>query len=148
QIALWQAQGLRVGFTNGCFDILHFGHVSYLQEARNRCDRLVVAVNADESVKRLKGPTRPVNDVDARAAVLAALSAVDLVVPFGADAAEDDKPCVVLDNLRPDVIFKGGDYTEDQLPEARVVRAYGGDVQIMSMFDGHSTTATIAKMQA
>ena len=148
QIRLWQSQGLRVGFTNGCFDILHIGHVTYLAQARGRCDRLVVAVNADESVKRLKGPARPVNDVAARAGVLAALGCVDMVVVFGDAAADDDKPCAILDNLRPDVIFKGGDYTEDQLPEAKVVRAYGGDVQIMAMVDGYSTTAAIAKMKA
>lgn len=148
QIRLWQSQGLRVGFTNGCFDILHIGHVTYLAQARGRCDRLVVAVNADESVKRLKGPTRPVNNVTARAGVLAALGCVDMVVVFGDVAADDDKPCAILDTLRPDVIFKGGDYTEDQLPEAKIVRAYGGDVQIMSMVDGYSTTGTIAKMKA
>jgi D-beta-D-heptose 7-phosphate kinase/D-beta-D-heptose 1-phosphate adenosyltransferase len=148
QVRLWQSQGLRVGFTNGCFDILHIGHVTYLAQARGRCDRLVVAVNADESVKRLKGPTRPVNDTAARAGVLAALGCVDMVVVFGDVAADDDKPCVILDTLRPDVIFKGGDYTEDQLPEAKIVRAYGGDVQIMAMVDGYSTTGTIAKMKA
>ena len=148
QIRLWQSHGLRVGFTNGCFDILHIGHVTYLAQARGRCDRLVVAVNADESVKRLKGPARPVNDVAARAGVLGALGCVDMVVVFGDVAVDDDKPCVILDTIRPDVIFKGGDYTEDQLPEAKVVRAYGGDVQIMSMVDGYSTTAAIAKMKA
>lgn len=148
QIKNWQAQGLKVGFTNGCFDILHIGHVTYLAQARGRCDRLVVAVNADESVKRLKGPTRPVNDAAARAGVLAALGCVDMVVVFGDEAGDDDKPSAVIDTLRPDVIFKGGDYTEDQLPEAKIVRAYGGDVQIMGMVDGYSTTAAIAKMKA
>lgn len=147
QIAQWREAGLRVGFTNGCFDILHYGHVTYLAEARERCDRLVVAVNADSSVRRLKGPTRPVNDEAARAAVLAALAAVDMVVLFGDEAADDDKPCALLELLRPAVIFKGGDYREEQLPEARVVRAYGGDVQIMGLRAGHSTTATIARMK-
>lgn len=148
RIRNWQAQGLRVGFTNGCFDILHVGHVAYLQQARTACDRLVVAVNADQSVRRLKGATRPVNPEAARAAVLAALGCVDMVVLFGDEARDEDRPCALLDALRPDVIFKGGDYTEDQLPEAKIVRAYGGDVQIMALIDGFSTTATIAKMQA
>jgi D-beta-D-heptose 7-phosphate kinase/D-beta-D-heptose 1-phosphate adenosyltransferase len=147
QIRAWQAQGLRVGFTNGCFDILHYGHVSYLAEARLRCDRLVIGLNADASVTRLKGPERPVNDETARATVLAGLRCVDMVVHFGHKAAEDDRPSSVIDTLRPDVIFKGGDYTEDQLPEAAVVRAYGGEVQIMTMFDGYSTTGTIAKLK-
>lgn len=147
-IAAWQADGQRVGFTNGCFDILHVGHVTYLQQARSLCDRLVVGLNADESVRRLKGPTRPVNDEGARATVLAALSCVDMVVLFGDAAADEDMPCALLDFLRPAVIFKGGDYTEDQLPEARVVRAYGGDVRIMGLVEGHSTTATIARMKA
>lgn len=143
----WQAQGLRVGFTNGCFDILHYGHVSYLNQARTRCDRLVIGLNADSSVTRLKGPARPVNDETARATLLAALGCVDMVVFFGHSAKEQDRPNDVINALRPDVIFKGGDYTEDQLPEAAVVRAYGGDVQIMTMFDGYSTTGTIAKLK-
>lgn len=149
QVRTWQAKGLKVGFTNGCFDILHKGHVMYLEEARKQCDRLVVALNHDASVKILKGPSRPVNDEDARAAVLGALSCVDLVVLFGAaKTGEDNTPAAIIGKLRPDIFFKGGDYKEDQLPEAKVVRAYGGAVSIMNLQDGFSTSAIIAKSAA
>ncbi len=144
----WQSQNLKVGFTNGCFDILHHGHVSYLDRARARCDKLVLALNHDASVRILKGPDRPINDQDARASVTGALASVDLVVFFGAEKDEQDNtPCGILETLRPDVIFKGGDYTEDRLPEAKVVRAYGGEVDIMPLYEGYSTTGTIEKLQ-
>ena len=144
----WQESGLRVGFTNGCFDILHVGHVTYLNEARQRCDKLVMGLNHDQSVRLLKGPSRPVNDENARAGVIGALASVDLVVLFGAQKqGEDNTPCALIERLRPDIFFKGGDYTLDQLPEAKIVQAYGGAVAIMSMKDGYSTTATIEKMK-
>ncbi|HTK83621.1 MAG TPA: D-glycero-beta-D-manno-heptose-7-phosphate kinase [Patescibacteria group bacterium] len=146
-VARWKARGLRVGFTNGCFDILHQGHVQYLNRARDHCDRLIVALNADESVKRLKGAERPVNNEEARAAVLGALGAVDMVVLFGREKAEDDKPLKLIERLKPDIYFKGGDYKIEQLPEAPLVRAYGGEVSIMPLAEGHSTTATIKKMK-
>ncbi len=142
----WQASGLKVGFTNGCFDILHPGHVGYLAAAKAKCDRLIIGLNADESVRRLKGSARPVNDEQARAAVLSALRSVDLVVLFGQDKAEEDKPVRLVETLKPDILFKGGDYTEDQMPEAKAARAYGGDVAIMPLHEGHSTTATIGRM--
>lgn len=146
QIAAWQAQGLKVGFTNGCFDIIHKGHVNYLEQARSRCDRLVLALNSDASVKILKGPSRPINDEQARAAVIGSLSSVDLVVLFGAEkAGQDNTPCALIDSLRPDIFFKGGDYTIDQLPEAKIVQSYGGEVAIMGLEDGFSTTNIIAK---
>lgn len=142
----WKAQGLTVGFTNGCFDILHKGHVGYLAAAKHRCDRLVVGLNSDASVRLLKGKERPVNDEGARATVLSALSSVDLVVLFGAEqAGEDNTPSGAIAALRPDIFFKGGDYTADQLPEAKIVHSYGGEVSIMPMYDGYSTTAIIAK---
>lgn len=148
QVRLWQAQGLRVGFTNGCFDILHVGHVTYLNEARSQCDRLVMGLNHDQSVRLLKGPARPINNEQARAGVIGALASIDLVVLFGANAeGEDNTPCALIDVLKPDVFFKGGDYKIDQLPEAKIVQAYGGEVAIMSMKDGYSTTATIEKMK-
>lgn len=148
QIGQWKADGLSVGFTNGCFDILHYGHVTYLQEAKNRCDRLVVGINRDASVRLLKGPTRPVNDETARGAVLAALGAVDMVVYFGAEkTGEDNTPSALIDSLRPDVIFKGGDYRPEDLPEAAIARSYGGRVEIMGLQNGFSTTATIARMK-
>jgi len=149
QVRKWQAKGLKVGLTNGCFDILHKGHVTYLEQARRNCDRLIVAINHDASVKILKGPSRPVNDEEARAAVIGALSSVDLVVLFGAKkAGEDNTPAALIEKLRPDIFFKGGDYREDQLPEAKVVRSYGGDVSIMGLQDGFSTTAIIARSAA
>lgn len=149
QIKEWQEQGLKVGFTNGCFDIIHYGHVNYLSEARQRCDKLIMALNTDRSVKILKGESRPINDEGSRASVIGALGSIDMVVLFGAEKAGDDNtPCPVLDALRPDVIFKGGDYTEDQLPEAKTVRAYGGEVEIMPIYEGHSTTGIIEKSKS
>lgn len=145
----WQAQGLRVGFTNGCFDILHVGHVQYLNEARARCDALVMGLNHDASVRLLKGEGRPVNNEQARAAVIGALASIDLVVLFGAlEAGEDNTPCALIEMLKPDIFFKGGDYTIERLPEAKIVQAYGGDVAILSLADGYSTTATIEKMKS
>jgi D-beta-D-heptose 7-phosphate kinase/D-beta-D-heptose 1-phosphate adenosyltransferase len=141
----WKARGMRVGFTNGCFDILHAGHVAYLNQARARCDRLIVGLNADSSVRRLKGPSRPVNNGAARAMVLAGLSAVDMVVMFGDDKRDDDKPVRLIAALQPDIFFKGGDYRIEQLPEAATVRAYGGAIEIMGLSEGFSTTATIER---
>ncbi|MEZ5815429.1 MAG: D-glycero-beta-D-manno-heptose-7-phosphate kinase [Alphaproteobacteria bacterium] len=144
----WKARGLKVGFTNGCFDILHYGHVSYLNNARDHCDRLVMGLNGDASIKILKGAERPVHDEQSRAAVLAALGAIDMVVMFGARQEGDDNTAIaLLEALKPDVYFKGGDYTEDQIPEAPTVRAYGGEVNVMPVYEGHSTTNSIAKMK-
>ncbi|HEY8191467.1 MAG TPA: D-glycero-beta-D-manno-heptose-7-phosphate kinase [Alphaproteobacteria bacterium] len=143
----WRAQGLKIGFTNGCFDILHAGHVQYLAAARGRCDRLIVGLNTDDSVRRLKGAGRPVNNETARASVMAALSAVDMVVLFGGSAAEDDKPGKLVERLMPDIYFKGGDYHADQLPETPLVQSWGGTVEIMPFHEGHSTTATIGKVK-
>lgn len=147
QIAAWEAQGLRVGFTNGCFDILHYGHVNYLNRARERCDRLVVGLNADASITRLKGAGRPVHGELSRGAVMAALGAVDMVVIFGEDKADDDKPIRVIGALKPGICFKGGDYRVEDLPEAQTVFAYGGHFEIMPLYDGHSTTSSIRKIQ-
>ena len=147
QIRRWQAQGLKVGFTNGCFDILHAGHVHYLNEARGNCDRLVLGLNHDASVRILKGPTRPVNIETDRATVIGGLAAISLVVLFGAnEAGQDNTPCALIDHIRPDLFFKGGDYTVDQLPEAKIVQAYGGEVRLMGLTAGLSTTNTIKKI--
>ncbi|MCB1530855.1 MAG: D-glycero-beta-D-manno-heptose-7-phosphate kinase [Rhodospirillales bacterium] len=147
QVQKWRARGLRIGFTNGCFDILHAGHVGYLNQARNKCDRLVVGLNHDASIRILKGPDRPVNGQDARASVLGALGSVDMVVFFGAEEkSEDNTPCALVSSLRPDIFFKGGDYEIEDLPEAKIVRSYGGDVRIMTLYEGFSTTSTIEKM--
>lgn len=146
--AAWQAQGLKVGFTNGCFDILHYGHVNYLNHARDLCDRLIVGLNHDKSVKILKGPERPVNDETARGTVIGALASVDLVVFFGAEeAGQNNTPEAVIGAVRPDIFFKGGDYKIEDLPEAKIVQSYGGEVRIMNLYEGYSTTSTIEKMR-
>lgn len=144
----WKARGLSVGFTNGCFDIIHPGHVRYLNEARHRCDRLVVGVNIDSSVRLLKGEDRPVHDEQSRAAVLSALGSVDLVVLFGAEKAGDDNTASKLVSvLQPDLYFKGGDYTIDRIPETPAVQACGGKVEILNISEGHSTTSSIKKIK-
>ncbi len=148
QVQRWKARGLKVGFTNGCFDIVHFGHVTYLNDARKKCDRLIVGLNSDSSVQILKGPERPVHDENSRAAVLAALGSVDMVVHFGAKKDGDDNTaCALLDMLQPDLYFKGGDYTIDQIPEAPTVMRNGGEVDVMPVYEGHSTTNSIKRMR-
>jgi len=142
QVARWRAKGLKVGFTNGCFDILHKGHVAYLSQARAWCDRLVVGLNDDDSVRRLKGDGRPVNDLESRALVLAGLGSVDLVAPFG-----DDTPLGLIELVRPDVLIKGADYTEGEVVGAAEVRGWGGEVKLAPIVEGYSTTAAIAKLK-
>jgi len=141
QVAAWRAKGLRVGFTNGCFDLLHPGHVLLVQEAKAGCDRLVVAINSDASTRRLKGPTRPVQDEAARALVLASLQVVDLVLIF-----EEDTPIPLLELLKPDVLFKGGDYSLDEVVGADVVRGYGGEVRVTGEIDGMASSVLISRM--
>jgi len=137
-----KAQGERVVFTNGCFDILHAGHVSYLEQAREQGERLIVAVNGDESVTRLKGPGRPINSVDRRMAVLAGLGAVDWVVSFTEDTPEN-----LLTLLQPDVLVKGGDYGVEEVVGADIVYAYGGEVRVLGLVDNSSTTAIVDKIR-
>jgi D-beta-D-heptose 7-phosphate kinase/D-beta-D-heptose 1-phosphate adenosyltransferase len=141
QVARWRAKGLKVGFTNGCFDILHKGHVAYLAQARAWCDRLVVGLNDDAGVRRLKGEDRPVNDLESRALVLAGLGSVDLVAPF-----EEDTPIKLIEAVRPDVLIKGADYTEAEVVGAAEVRGWGGEVRLAPIVEGYSTTAAIAKL--
>ena len=138
-----KAQGEKVVFTNGCFDILHAGHVTYLEQAREQGDRLIVAINGDASVTRLKGPGRPINSVDRRMAVLAGLGAVDWVVSFN-----DDTPEALLKLLEPNVLVKGGDYGVDQVVGAELVRAYGGEVKVLGLVENSSTTAIVEKIRA
>jgi D-beta-D-heptose 7-phosphate kinase/D-beta-D-heptose 1-phosphate adenosyltransferase len=140
QVAAWRDAGLTVGFTNGCFDILHPGHLKVLEEAKSRCGRLIVGLNSDASVKRLKGPTRPVNDAESRARVLSGLSAVDAVVVF-----DEDTPAALIEALQPDLLVKGGDYTLETIVGADIVLARGGTVHIVPVLDGQSTTAAIAR---
>jgi D-beta-D-heptose 7-phosphate kinase / D-beta-D-heptose 1-phosphate adenosyltransferase len=141
EVARWRVQGLKVGFTNGCFDILHRGHVAYLAQARTWCDRLIVGVNSDASVRELKGEGRPVNDLESRALVLAGLRSVDLVAPF-----EELTPVRLIEAARPDVLIKGADYSEDQVVGGDLVRSWGGEVKLAEIVDGYSTTAAIARM--
>ena len=139
----WRRQNYRVGFTNGCFDLLHPGHIHLLEQARANCDRLVVGLNSDASVRRLKGATRPVQSETARAAVLASLAAVDLVCVFA-----DDTPEALMRLLRPDLLVKGSDYTIDTVVGASLVQDYGGRVLLADLLPGHSTTATVAKLRS
>lgn len=140
--AALRAAGQRVVFTNGCFDILHAGHVRYLAAARACGDCLILGLNSDASVRRLKGETRPVNDEHDRAEVVGALKSVDTVVIFGEDTAEE-----LIAEVRPDVYVKGGDYTRETLPEARTVESYGGEVAFIPLVAGKSTTNIIRRMQ-
>jgi D-beta-D-heptose 7-phosphate kinase/D-beta-D-heptose 1-phosphate adenosyltransferase len=134
--------GRRIVFTNGCFDLLHVGHVRYLQAARQKGDVLVVAVNADAMVRDLKGPGRPILPLDQRLRILAALSAVNYAVPF-----EEPTPHAVLRELRPDVLVKGGDYDVDGVVGREVVWGYGGEICVVPGAEGLSTTQTVARIQ-
>jgi D-beta-D-heptose 7-phosphate kinase/D-beta-D-heptose 1-phosphate adenosyltransferase len=138
----WKRQGLTVGFTNGCFDILHPGHVALLKAARANCERLVVALNTDASVARLKGPERPINTLEQRAAVLAAIRHVDCVVAF-----DEDTPLALIRRLLPDVLLKGADYRPDEVVGADVVQAAGGRVMLCELVDGQSTTRIVERIR-
>ena len=137
-LADWRKQGLRIGFTNGCFDILHPGHVKVLTAARGACDRLIVGLNSDASARRLKGEGRPVQDERSRAEVLAALEAVDLVVLF-----EEDTPIHLITEIKPSVLVKGGDWTRETVVGHEVVEANGGTVMLVDILQGHSTTTLV-----
>ena len=143
RVARWRRQGFRIGFTNGCFDVLHPGHVTLMAKARAACDRLIVGLNADASVKRLKGASRPLQTETARATVLASLATVDMVVIFA-----EDIPLALIEAIRPDLLVKGADYRVDDVVGADVVQAGGGRVMLVDLEAGHSTTATIARMRA
>jgi D-beta-D-heptose 7-phosphate kinase/D-beta-D-heptose 1-phosphate adenosyltransferase len=137
-VAEARARGERIVMTNGCFDILHAGHVSYLEEAKSLGDRLIVAVNDDASVTRLKGPKRPITALEDRMAVLAGLAAVDWVVPFG-----EDTPAALIERLLPHVLVKGGDYRPDEIAGAEAVIRNGGEVRVVSLKEGRSTSKLI-----
>jgi D-beta-D-heptose 7-phosphate kinase/D-beta-D-heptose 1-phosphate adenosyltransferase len=138
QISRWRRLGLKVGFTNGCFDLLHPGHVTLMRKARAACDRLVVGLNSDASVKRLKGPERPVQSEAARASVLSSLAAVDAVTIFG-----EDTPLELIRAIRPDLLVKGADYKVEEVVGADIVQGGGGQVLLVDIEAGHSTTAII-----
>lgn len=137
-----RGEGRRVVFTNGCFDLLHVGHLRYLQAARAQGDVLVVALNTDAGVQRLKGPTRPLVPEGERCELLAGLACVDYVTLF-----DETLPNDTIAALRPNLHVKGGDYREEDLPEARIVRGYGGEVRIMPLVEGRSTTNIIEKIR-
>lgn len=141
-LARWRFRSQQIVFTNGCFDLLHLGHTDYLEKARALGHRLVVGINSDDSVRRLKGPERPLQPLEARARVLAALQFVDLVVSF----AEDD-PLQLILAVQPDILVKGDDYTLEQIIGAKEVRAAGGRVQTLPLVEGYSTTQLLARLQ-
>ncbi len=141
EAARWRERGLKVGFTNGCFDILHRGHIAYLAQAREWCDRLIVGLNSDRSVRGLKGEGRPVNDLESRALVLAGLRSADLVVPF-----DEETPLKLIEAARPDVLIKGADYSLDGVVGRQLVESWGGEVRLADLVEGASTSATIEKL--
>ncbi|MDP8259257.1 MAG: D-glycero-beta-D-manno-heptose 1-phosphate adenylyltransferase [Candidatus Aadella gelida] len=135
-------KGNKVGFTNGCFDIIHAGHVRYLRSAKDECDILIVGMNSDSSVRSIKGDSRPVNLEHDRMEVLAALECVDLITLF-----EEDTPQKLIEELGPDILFKGGDWKEDEIAGAAYVKKNGGRVKIIGYEEGYSTTNTIKRMK-
>jgi D-beta-D-heptose 7-phosphate kinase/D-beta-D-heptose 1-phosphate adenosyltransferase len=142
QIAEWRRQGRSIGFTNGCFDLIHPGHIHLLAQARAACDRLVVGLNTDASVRELKGPERPVQGETARATVLSSLASVDLVILFG-----EETPLALIQAIRPDVLVKGADYTPDQVVGANIIRQSGGRVILVDLLAGEGTTAIIERFR-
>jgi len=141
RIKSWQEAGQEVVFTNGCFDILHLGHIDYLEKARKLGDRLVIGLNTDASVSRLKGPQRPLNEQNARARMLAALEFVDAVTFF-----DEDTPKQLIEALEPDILVKGSDYLTENIVGADIVIANGGRVETIDLVEGYSTTALIQKI--
>ncbi len=142
KVSDWKDQGMEVVFTNGCFDILHLGHVDYLEKARSLGDKLVLGLNSDASVKRLKGESRPVNPEQARTRILAALQFIDLVVLFG-----EDTPLELISYLKPDILVKGKDYEISNIVGADIVTEHGGKVETIELVDGFSTTNIIEKIK-
>src|SRR5262249_41045433 len=140
KVGEWRRQGLRIGFTNGCFDLLHPGHIKLLRKARTACDRLIVGLNGDASVRRLKGEGRPIQDAHARAEVLAALDAVDLVVVF-----DQNPPVDLIRRVRPKVLIKGGDYRHEQVVGRDLVEADGGEVVVIDLVPGFSTSRIVGR---
>jgi D-beta-D-heptose 7-phosphate kinase/D-beta-D-heptose 1-phosphate adenosyltransferase len=138
QVAAWRVTGKSIAFSNGCFDILHEGHIFSLNEAAKEADKLIIGVNSDASVKRLKGPERPINNEHSRSLILSNLVAVDAVIIFN-----EDTPLELIKSLMPDVIVKGGDYTIEQIAGSKEVLANGGKVVINPIVDGFSTTGII-----
>ena len=147
QLAAAREKGERIVFTNGCFDILHAGHVAYLEQARRLGDRLVLGLNSDDSITRLKGAARPINSLAARARVLQALRSVDWVIPFG-EPENDDTPTRLIEQVCPDILVKGGDYAADEIAGAEFVLANGGQVQVVDFVEGYSSSKIIDAIRA
>lgn len=141
RLSLWRREGKTIVFSNGCFDILHRGHVEYLSKAADLGDKLIIGLNTDASVKRLKGPSRPVNDEKARGVVLAALEFVDAIVFF-----EEDTPYNLIKRVQPDVLVKGKDYKAEDIVGYDIVTAKGGKVETIELVDGFSTTKILKKI--
>jgi D-beta-D-heptose 7-phosphate kinase/D-beta-D-heptose 1-phosphate adenosyltransferase len=142
RLAAYRLEGRRIVFTNGCFDILHRGHITFLNRAKAFGDILIIGLNSDESVRRLKGPSRPINSLEDRGQILAALSCVDHIVPFDNDTSHN-----LIRIIQPDVFVKGGDYTRETLPEARLVGELGGNIRILPYLEDHSTTGIIERIR-
>jgi len=142
RVAMWKFQNRRIVFTNGCFDILHRGHIEYLSSARDLGDILIIGLNTDDSVRRIKGDSRPVQDEETRARVLGSLRFVECITLFN-----EDTPYELIKLVQPDILVKGGDYTEDQIVGADIVKANGGQVVTIPLTPGHSTTGLIEKIR-
>lgn len=142
QIKKWKREGLKVVFSNGCFDILHLGHIDYLEKARNLGDKLVIGLNSDDSVSQLKGPERPINQEPARAKMLAALAFVDGITVF-----EEETPEELIEYLSPDILVKGSDYSVETIVGAKYVLSQGGEVKTIDLVEGYSTTNIIDKIK-
>ena len=142
-IRSWRSQGYIIGFTNGCFDLLHPGHISLLQHAKNECDKLVVGLNSDSSVAQLKGEDRPIQKANARATVLLALQDVDVVIIF-----DEETPIKLIESIKPDVLVKGGDYKIDEIVGAEFINQNGGRVVLSNYKNGHSTSELIKKIES
>lgn len=136
-------EGKKIVFTNGCFDIIHVGHVTYLSKAKSLGDILIVGINTDSSVKKLKGPNRPINNLDSRMVVLDSLKSVDFVVPF-----EEENPIPLIELIKPDIHVKGGDYKEDSLVESKAVKSNGGKIVIIPFVSGYSVTSLLGKIKS
>lgn len=142
-VEAWKQKGIKTVFTNGCFDLLHLGHLDYLSKSKDLGDKLILGLNSSASVSRLKGPTRPINSTESRAMMLAALEFIDLVVVF-----EEDTPLNIIASLTPNVLVKGGDYTIATIIGASEVEAKGGLVKVIPFLDGYSSTTIVTKIQS
>ena len=142
-IRSWRSHGYIIGFTNGCFDLLHPGHISLLRHAKNECDKLVVGLNSDSSVAQLKGEDRPIQKANARATVLLALQDVDVVIIF-----DEETPIKLIESIKPDVLVKGGDYKIDEIVGAEFINQNGGRVVLSNYKNGHSTSELIKKIES